>query len=198
MATREPQRRQQILQAFAVMLEQPGTRITTAALARQVGVSEAALYRHFPSKARMYEGLMEFLEETVFNRFHLIREEETTPDRRCIAMLLLLLGFCEQNPGFARLLTGEALTGESERLRRRMAQFLERVETELRNVLRDGELETGWRPLPDSKAAAHLLMTVAEGRIGQFVRSDFRRLPTQDWQRQWEQFSPVLWQQPPA
>lgn len=196
MTDREPGRREQILQAFAAMLEQPGTRITTAALAREVGVSEAALYRHFPSKARMYEGLMEFLEDAIFSRFQMIRDEEPSPAGRCNAMLLLILRFCEQNPGFSRLLTGEALTGEHQRLRQRMGQFSDRVETELRNVLRDGELATGQRPLPDGKTAARLLMAVTEGRIAQFARSDFRRLPAEDWARQWQRLQLAIWNQP--
>ena len=109
MTRRDPQRYEQILQTLAVMLEDPGTRITTAALASRVGVSEAALYRHFPSKARMFEGLLEFLESAIFSRFQVIRAEETDPAARSSAMLLLILRFCGQNPGFTRLLTGERM-----------------------------------------------------------------------------------------
>jgi TetR/AcrR family transcriptional regulator len=187
------QRREQILQTFATMLEShPGSRITTAALAREVGVSEAALYRHFPSKARMFEGLIEFIEETIFSRVGLILDEEPDPAARCGGILLLLLSFCERNPGFSRLLTGDALAGETDRLRRRIAQFYDRLETQLRTVLRDGELQDGVRtPIPAAIAAGAML-ALAEGRIAQFVRSEFRRAPTQDWPAQWERLAGSL------
>jgi TetR/AcrR family transcriptional regulator len=186
-------RREQILQTFAQMLEtHPGSRITTAALAREVGVSEAALYRHFPSKARMFEGLIEFLEETVFSRVGRILEEHGDPGARCGALLLLLLSFCERNPGFCRLLTGDALAGETDRLRRRIAQFYERLETQLRTVLRDGELERGVRPVLPGAVAANLMLSAAEGRISQFVRSDFRRTPTEHWELQWTALAAAL------
>lgn len=184
------QRREQILQTFATMLEtHPGSRITTAALAREVGVSEAALYRHFPSKARMFEGLIEFIEETVFSRVGLILDEHRGPAERCSAMLLLLVSFCERNPGFSRLLTGDALAGETDRLRRRIAQFYDRLETQLRTVLRDGELETGTRTAIPATLAAGTMLALAEGRIAQFVRSEFRRSPSEHWELQWERLA---------
>ncbi|MEE4359884.1 MAG: nucleoid occlusion factor SlmA [Pseudomonadales bacterium] len=180
------ERREQILQTFARMLEtHPGSRITTAALAREVGVSEAALYRHFPSKARMFEGLIEFIEDTIFTRIGRILDEQTEPAARCGALLHLLLSFCERNPGFSRLLTGDALAGETDRLRRRIAQFYERLETQLRTILRDGEIATGVRSHMPAALAANLMLAAAEGRIAQFVRSDFRRLPTEHWDYQW-------------
>lgn len=187
------QRREQILQTFATMLEtHPGSRITTAALAREVGVSEAALYRHFPSKARMFEGLIEFIEETIFSRVTIILGEHRAPAARCGAMLRLLLSFCERNPGFSRLLTGDALAGETDRLRRRIAQFYDRLETQLRTVLRDGELDSGVRTTLPANIAAGAMLAIAEGRIAQFVRSEFSRLPTEHWDLQWSQLADGL------
>ena len=182
-------RRQQILESLAHMLEvSPGARITTAALAREVGVSEAALYRHFPSKSKMFEGLIEFIEETIFTRITLILSDEPSALGRCEKILLLLLTFTERNPGITRLLTGDALTGETERLRERVAQLFERVETQLKQVLREAELREKLRPNLPLAAAANMLMVCAEGRITQFVRSEFRRPPTEYWAEQW----PVL------
>src|SRR5690606_23277804 len=134
-------RRQQILESLARMLEaSPGARITTAALAREVGVSEAALYRHFPSKSKMFEGLIEFIEETIFSRIKLILSEESSALQRIEKILYLLLTFTERNPGITRLLTGDALTGETERLRNRIAQLFERLETQFKQILREAEL----------------------------------------------------------
>lgn len=186
MTSRSSNRRNDILQALAGMLEQhPGARITTAALAREVGVSEAALYRHFPSKARMFEGLIEFIEETLFSRLPVIRQEEPQRLRQCSAVLRLLLNFAERNPGFTRLLTGEALTGETDRLRGRVRQLFDRLETELRQTLRDAELHEGVQFTVATPVAANLLLAVAEGRLAQFARSEFRRPPTADWEHQW-------------
>ncbi|BFM22230.1 nucleoid occlusion factor SlmA [Gilvimarinus japonicus] len=179
-------RRQQILESLATMLEaSPGARITTAALAREVGVSEAALYRHFPSKSKMFEGLIEFIEETIFSRIKLILSEEPQALHRLEKILYLLLTFTERNPGITRLLTGDALTGETERLRNRIAQLFERVETQLKQIIREAELREGLRPNLPLSAAANMLMSLADGRITQFVRSEFRRLPTQYWEDQW-------------
>jgi TetR/AcrR family transcriptional regulator len=180
------ERRQQILEAFALMLEtSPGSRITTAALARQVGVSEAALYRHFPSKAKMIEGLIEFMESTIFSRITIILDEDGTASGRTRDLLWLLLSFAERNPGFARLLAGDALQGETERLHNRLRQFFDRLETQLRQILREGlaKREVDQRVAP--QAAANLLLALADGRINQFVRSRFRLRPTADWPAQW-------------
>lgn len=167
------------------MLEDhPGDRITTARLAATVGVSEAALYRHFPSKARMFEGLIEFIESTLFQRVGFILQDEPLASKRCEKMLFLLITFAERNPGISRLLTGDALAGETERLRQRVAQVLERYETQLRQVLRDAEANEGLRPQLPLPEAANLLMSTAEGRISQFVRSDFRRSPSAGWEAQ--------------
>ena len=187
MPQRNPQRRQQILEALAQMLEDnPGDRITTARLAASVGVSEAALYRHFPSKAKMFDGLIEFIEETLFQRVAIILQEEDSAAARCKKMLLLLLTFAERNPGISRLLTGDALAGETERLRTRIAQVLDRFETQIKQVLREAELREGLRPVLPLPEAACLLMCCAEGRIGQFVRSEFGRSPTAGWNEQAE------------
>lgn len=180
------------------MLEaEPGSRITTAKLASAVGVSEAALYRHFPSKTRMFEGLLEFVEETLFSRISLILEEQSAAERRCGLILGLLLTFAERNPGITRLLNGDALTGETARLHQRVAQLYERLETQLRMILRDAELYEGLRPRLPGPTAANLLLAVVEGRISQYVRSGFKRKPTEDWELQWQQlmtdfFRPTL------
>jgi TetR/AcrR family transcriptional regulator len=186
MPPRKSQRRQQILEALAQMLEAgPGNRITTAGLAKQVGVSEAALYRHFPSKSKMFEGLIEFIEDTLFTRINIILNEEQTATQRCEKMLMLLLAFAERNPGITRILTGDALAGESERLHQRVAQLFDRFETQLRQVIREAEMREGLRPVIALPAAANLLMAAGEGRISQYVRSGFRRPPTTDWAQQW-------------
>ncbi|WP_026068628.1 nucleoid occlusion factor SlmA [Halomonas smyrnensis] len=188
-ATHTPSRREQILQGLALMLEEDsGKRITIAALARQVGVSEAALYRHFPSKARMFEGLIEFIEQTLFERIGRILEEVPEALPRCGRILTLVLAFAEKNPGLSRLLGGDALTGETARLRQRIHQLFERLETQLKQVLREAELREGRRPSLPIPAAANLLVAQVEGRIAQYVRSDFRHLPTAHWDDQW----PVL------
>jgi len=181
------QRRQQILEALAQMLEDnPGDRITTARLAAQVGVSEAALYRHFPSKAKMFDGLIEFAEDALFQRVAIILQEEDQALRQCRNILILLLTFAERNPGISRLLTGEALTGETERLRHRINQLMDRVETQLRQALREAELREGLRPVVPLPEAANLLFSCAEGRILEFVRSEFRRSPTHGWDVQFD------------
>lgn len=186
-------RREQILQALAGMLEQtPGGRITTAGLAREVGVSEAALYRHFPSKARMFEGLIDFIESTVFSRVSRILQEHPGALQRTEALLLLLATFAERNPGITRLLTGDALTGETGQLRRRIGQFLDRIETQLRQILREARLdENDPLHLSDETVAvvANVLLAAVEGRLAQFVRSDFQRPPTRDWQHWWRLLS---------
>lgn len=189
--TTKVSRRQQILESLARMLEaSPGARITTAALAKEVGVSEAALYRHFPSKSKMFEGLIEFIEEALFTRINLILTEDIHSLDRCEKILTLFLTFSERNPGITRILTGDALTGETERLRVRVAQLFERLETQIKQVLREAEIREGVRTNMAVAAAANLLMSTAEGRIAQFVRSEFKRSPTDNWQEQW----PVLTQ----
>lgn len=179
-------RRDQILQALAHMLETgPGQTITTARLAKVVGVSEAALYRHFPSKAKMFEGLIEFIEDTLFSRVSRILEEERNAIPQCEAVLTLLLAFAERNPGMCRILIGDALAGEVERLRSRVAQVFDRLETQLKQIIREAEIREGLKSTLTATQAANLMLALAEGRINQFVRSEFKRKPTDDWTPQW-------------
>ena len=178
-------RREQILQCLAHMLEaSPGERITTSGLAREVGVSEAALYRHFPSKAKMFEGLIQFIEESIFSRISRIIAEENSAEVRCARIITLLLGFAERNPGISRILSGDALAGETERLRARILQFFDRLETQIRQILREAEVREELKPVMPVTAAANLLLAVAEGRIRQFVRSGFDNRPTEHWEEQ--------------
>jgi TetR/AcrR family transcriptional regulator len=177
--------------------EDSGKRITIAALARQVGVSEAALYRHFPSKARMFEGLIEFIEQTLFERIGRILEEVPEALPRCGQILTLVLAFAEKNPGLSRLLGGDALTGETARLRLRIHQLFERLETQLKQVLREAELREGRRPSLPIPAAANLLAAQVEGRIAQYVRSDFYHRPTAHWDDQWPALSAGLLREAP-
>lgn len=180
-------RRQQILEALAHMLEvAPGERITTAGLAKEVGVSEAALYRHFPSKAKMFEGLIEFVEEAIFSRVNVILGEESQAMPRLERIMLLLLGFAEKNPGISRILNGDALAGETDRLRARVAQFYDRLEMQLKQVVRDAEINESIRPTITAASAVNVLLAAAEGRIGQYVRSEYKRMPTHNWQEQWQ------------
>ncbi len=186
MAAEKGSRKQQILQALARMLEAtPGGRITTAALAAEIGVSEAALYRHFPSKTKMYEGLIDFIEETLFSRVKVILAEEPDAISRCYRILTLLLTFAERNPGITRLLTGDALTGETNRLHSRIQQLFDRLETQLKQIFREAEITENLRPTTTITTAANMILSLAEGRISQFVRSGFSRRPTEQWQEQW-------------
>jgi len=179
-------RRQQILEAFARMLESnPGLRITTAALAREVGVSEAALYRHFPSKAKMIEGLIEFMEASIFTRVTRILADDAAATARCRNVLWLVLTFAEKNPGFARLLAGDALQGETDRLRMRMRQFFDRLETQLRQIIREGVAKGEVDDRLPVASAASLLLAITDGRINHFVRTEFKMKPTADWAVQW-------------
>jgi len=180
-------RKDQILQALARMLEtSPGERITTAALAKEVGVSEAALYRHFPSKARMFEGLIKFIEETLFLRISRILNEETNAEVRCHKILTLLLTFSDKNPGMTRLLTGDVLAGETARLRVRIVQFYSRLESQLKQILREAQIRENLKATVSPTALANLLLASVEGRLTQFVRSEFQQSPLENWDTQWE------------
>ena len=184
---KKPSRKEQILQSLATILEQsPGGRITTAGLAKHVGVSEAALYRHFPSKAKMFEALIEFIENTIFSRIGQIMNEEMEADKRCEKILGLILTFCERNPGITRILTGDPLAGETERLRQRVTQLFDRIEAQLRQIIREMPIRGDHSTSTDPVVAANLLLSLAEGRIGQYVRSDFQRKPTTEWDAQWQ------------
>jgi TetR/AcrR family transcriptional regulator len=182
---RRGERRQIILETLAHMLEKnQGEHITTAQLARAVGVSEAALYRHFASKAKMFEGLLEFIEETLFTRINKIITEETRAEARVQNILFLLLGFADKNPGMARLLYGDVLVGETERLRQRVVQIYERIETQLKQILREAEAGENLRvPIADTAA---LLLAVVEGSITRYVRSEFNSSPVAGWDKQWD------------
>lgn len=193
MSTDTISRRDQILQALVEMLEKnPGARITTATLAKTVGVSEAALYRHFPSKAKMFEGLIAFIEETVFSRIKLILEDCDTALERSENIMTLILTFSEKNPGMCRLLAGDALAGETDRLRSRIMQFFDRIETQIKQVLREAELKERLVPTQTVGAAANILVAILEGRIRQYVRTEFKQKPTQHWQEQWHMIRPQL------
>ncbi len=186
-------RKDQILQSLARMLEAlPGERITTAALAKEVGVSEAALYRHFPSKARMFEGLIKFIEDTLFQRISRILKEEENAHERCHKILTLLLTFADKNPGMTRLLTGDALAGETERLRERIAQFYDRFEAQLKQVLREAQIRENMKPRISAISLANLLLATCEGRLLQFVRSEFEDSPLEHWDLQWQYLSSNL------
>lgn len=184
-STRSVNRKEEILQALAAMLEQsPGQRITTAAIANKVGVSEAALYRHFPSKARMFEGLIEFIETTLLGKIEQIIKQHKSAETRLKLIVQLLLVFAEKNPGMCRILTGDALHGEQERLRERVLQLFEKLEQQLKWCLRERKLREG-KGVNDEAALANWLLASCEGKIHQFVRSSFTRLPTQHFDAQW-------------
>lgn len=180
-------RKEQILQSLALMLEkEPGARITTSKLAKEVGVSEAALYRHFPSKARMFEGLIEFAEQEMFSRINLISKEVSELEEQCHKILSLLLTFAGRNPGISRLLTGEALTGENERLRDRISQLFNRIETHIKQLFRQAEISTQQKFMPDVASRANILMAFTEGRIQQYVRTNFLQSPLANWEEEWQ------------
>ncbi len=186
-------RREQILQAVVHMLEiNPGGKITTANIAKTVGVSEAALYRHFPSKAKMFEGLIEFIEDAIFSRTSRILQDFPQANVRCEKTLTLVLTFAEKNPGMCRLLAGDALVGETDRLRQRIHQFFERLETQLKQILREAELREQKVTCISLTATANMLTALIEGRIRQYVRTEFSMKPTQQWPEQWQLISQQL------
>ena len=178
---RPGERRVQILQTLATMLEQPGAeRITTAALAGRLQVSEAALYRHFASKAQMFEGLIEFIESSVFALVNQIAERDTSGAAQAHRIVSMLLQFGEKNPGMTRVMVGDALVFEHERLTQRMNQFFDRVEAQLRQCLRPAVDEAGsTMPTVEAGALASALTGLAVGRLQRYARSGFRRLPTE-------------------
>ena len=184
------ERRVQILQALATMLEQPGAeRITTAALAARLEVSEAALYRHFASKAQMFEGLIEFIEQTVFSLVNKIQSDEPDAMKQVESTIATLLGFAQKNPGMTRVLIGDALVNEDERLQARVNQLLDRLEASLRQSARlavtAGRLPADW----DVNAYANAIIAFVVGRWHQFAKSGFRRAPMEGWPQQWRVFA---------
>jgi TetR/AcrR family transcriptional regulator len=173
------ERRVQILQALATMLEQPGAeRITTAALAARLDVSEAALYRHFASKAQMFEGLIEFIEQSVFTLINQITEREPAGGAQAGRIVAMLVQFAEKNPGMTRVMVGDALVYENERLQQRMNQFFDKVESSLKQCLR-GDAEAGATPTVEAQVRASMLTAFIVGRLQRFARSGFKRTPSE-------------------
>jgi TetR/AcrR family transcriptional regulator len=182
------ERRVQILQALAMMLEQPGAeRITTAALAARLDVSEAALYRHFASKAQMFEGLIEFIEQSVFTLVNQILERDSGTDlatgagqRQAARIAAMLVQFAEKNPGMTRVMVGDALVYENERLQQRMNQFFDKIEATLKQCLRGAaQGEGSAMPSVDAQVRASMLTSFLVGRLQRFARSGFRRSPSE-------------------
>ena len=173
------ERRVQILQALATMLEQPGSeRITTAALAARLSVSEAALYRHFASKAQMFEGLIDFIEDSIFSLINQLTEREPDALVRVLKTVRLLLQFAEKNPGMTRVMVGDALVFEHERLQERMNLFFDKLEAQWRQLLREAGAASQ-TPTVDAQIRASLLHAFVLGRLQRYARSGFRRLPSE-------------------
>jgi TetR/AcrR family transcriptional regulator len=187
------ERRVQILQALATMLEQPGAeRITTAALAARLDVSEAALYRHFASKAQMFEGLIEFIEQTIFGLVNQLGEREPDAAARSRKLVTLLLQFGEKNPGMTRVMVGDALVFENERLQQRMNLFFDKIESALRHNLREAAVLVGTAtPTVDAQADASVITAFCVGRLQRFARSGFKRLPSESLEHSLSLLLPV-------
>jgi TetR/AcrR family transcriptional regulator len=170
------ERRLQILQALATMLQQPDAeRITTAVLARHLGISEAALYRHFASKAQMFDGLIEFIETSVLGMVQHLTDQHPAPLDQARRLVWGLLQFAETNPGMCRVMVGDALVHEKPRLNERMALFFDKLESALKLRLREAQH-------PDPAGLAALIIDTVSGRLQRYVRSGFKRLPTADAQ----------------
>lgn len=174
---RPGERRLQILQTLAVMLEQPGAeRVTTAGLAAKIGVSEAALYRHFASKAQMFEGLIDFVDQSAMGLIRQVTDREPAGPQQAGRIVALLLQFAEKNPGMSRVMNGEALVLEHERLQERINLLFDKIEAQLRQSLKNAETPT---PSADAQVTASLLVAFIQGRLQRFARSGFKRLPTE-------------------
>jgi TetR/AcrR family transcriptional regulator len=186
MAAAKPgERKLQILQAVAGMLEQPkGEKITTAALAARLELSEAALYRHFASKAQMFEGLIEFIEQTVFGLINKITQEEKSGLKQIEATVSMMLGFAQKNRGMTRVLIGDALVNEDERLQQRVNQLLDRIEATLKQSLRMAATQGEMGEAVDVGAYSNLLVCYVIGRWSQFAKSGFSREPMAQWPAQ--------------
>ena len=188
MAEKTGDRKDQILQTLAEMLENPaGEKVTTAALAARLKVSEAALYRHFRGKAEMFDGLIEFIEQTLFALINKITGEEKSGVRQLEAMLGIMLAFAQKNRGMTRVLVGDALVNEDERLQARINQLHERLEAALKQALRFGVSQREIAQEVDIAAQANLMMSFVMGRWHQFARSGFKRDPVELWAKQWRQ-----------
>jgi TetR/AcrR family transcriptional regulator len=191
MPAKPGERKLQILQTLAEMLEKPNPeKITTASLAAKLDVSEAALYRHFASKAQMFEGLIAFIEETVFGLVTKITTETQSGVKQIEGILSMLLGFAKKNPGMTRVLIGEALVNENERLQLRINQLHDRLESTLKQCLRFASSQGEISADADAGARANLMLSYVVGRWHQFAKSGFRRDPTELWSEQWKALSP--------
>jgi TetR/AcrR family transcriptional regulator len=185
---RTGERKTQILQTLAQMLENPASeKVTTAALAAKLEVSEAALYRHFTGKAQMYEGLIEFIEQTLFALINKITSEEKSGTRQVEAIVGVLLGFAQKNRGMTRVLIGDALVHENERLQARINQLHDRVEAALKQAIRFGVTQKEIAEDVDAAACANLVVSHVTGRWHQFAKSGFKRDPVEQWPKQWQQ-----------
>ncbi len=185
---RSGERKNQILQTLAQMLEGPAAeRITTAALASRIGVSEAALYRHFKGKADMFAALIDFVEQTVFSLANKITSEEKSGLRQAESMIGMLLGFAQKNRGMTRVLIGDALVNENEALQARVNQIHDRIEAALKQALRFAVTQQEIAADADLTAQANILMSFVAGRWHQYAKSGFRRDPAEFWQTQWKQ-----------
>lgn len=185
---RTGERKTQILQTLAHMLENPvSEKVTTASLAAKLQVSEAALYRHFSGKAQMFEGLIEFIEETLFALINKITTEEKSGVRQVEAIVSVLLGFAQKNRGMTRVLIGDALVHEDERLQTRINQLHDRLEAALKQALRFAVTQQEIAQDTDAAACANLILSFVTGRWHQYAKSGFRRDPVELWNRQWRQ-----------
>jgi TetR/AcrR family transcriptional regulator len=192
MAAKRGERKGEILRVLAGMLEHPrAERITTAALAAKLSVSEAALYRHFASKAQMFEGLIAFIEETLFSLINRIGTEEPSGLRQVEKTLAMLLGFAKKNPGMTRVLIGDALVMEDARLQVRINQLHDRIEASLRQSVRIAVTQSEMLPDPDPGARANLLTSFVVGRWHQYAKSGFRRDPLEHWSEQWKSIAAI-------
>jgi TetR/AcrR family transcriptional regulator len=188
MSEKTGDRKHQILQTLAQMLEDPaGEKATTAALAARLGVSEAALYRHFRGKAEMFEGLIEFIEQTLFALINKITGDEKSGLRQLEAIMGVMLAFAQKNRGMTRVLVGDALVNEDDRLQTRINQLHDRLEAALKQALRFGVSQKEIAQEVDIAAQANLLMSYVTGRWHQFAKSGFKRDPVELWPKQWRQ-----------
>jgi len=188
MAEKSGERKDQILQTLAQMLENPaGEKVTTAALAARIKVSEAALYRHFKGKAEMFEGLIEFIEQSLFGLINRITTDEKSGVRQVEGIVTVLLAFAQKNRGMTRVLIGDALVNEDERLQQRINQLHERLEAALKQALRFGVSQKEIAQEVDISAQANLMISFVTGRWHQFAKSGFKRDPAESWPKQWRQ-----------
>ncbi len=187
MAIQQITRQQQILEALAVELEShPCHGVTIGKLAKTLGISETAIYRQFSCKAKMFEALIEFSEQTIFSLITRIEKEESLALQRCQRVLSLVLGFADRNPGITRLLTGNTVIGEKTQLHQRVYRIYERLETQIKQFLREGVLRGELSEALPVGPFANLMLSYVEGRLYQFVHSGFKRPPLECWETQWQ------------